>query len=198
MNRVPRANLSFSVGRCRNRWGNDHNHETRQAARNLGSCPERRMEIARRCVDRQGDYRRRSPQNQYRPALGRIAPESRSASLSPRFLLDTHILVYWLAAPKRLSREQLRVLREAVRHREPVAISAITLLEIAVLFGEGSTRSDVPIDQIFDNLESNPAFQIVPFTPDVASEVAAAWGRPEGPRRSCHCLYGAYPASFGL
>jgi PIN domain nuclease of toxin-antitoxin system len=93
--------------------------------------------------------------------------------LNPRFLLDTHILVHWLAAPTKLSREQLRVLREAVRRREPIAISAITLLEIAVLFGEGRTRSDVPIDQIFDNLESNPAFQIVPFTLEVASEVAA-------------------------
>jgi PIN domain nuclease of toxin-antitoxin system len=93
--------------------------------------------------------------------------------LNPRFLLDTHILVHWLAAPNKLSREQLRVLREAVRRREPVAISAITLLEVAVLFGEGRTRSEVPVEQIFDHLESNPAFQIVPFTLDVASEIAA-------------------------
>ena len=101
--------------------------------------------------------------------------------MNPRFLLDTHILVHWLAAPKKLSREQLRVLREAVRHREPVAISAITLLEIAVLFGEGSTRSDVPMDRIFDSLEANPAFQIVPFTLDVASEVAAIGGALRDP-----------------
>lgn len=101
--------------------------------------------------------------------------------MNPRCLLDTHILVHWLAAPKKLSREQLRVLREAVRHREPVAISAITLLEIAVLFGEGSTRSDVPIEEIFDNLASNPAFQIVPFTLEVASEVAALGGALRDP-----------------
>jgi PIN domain nuclease of toxin-antitoxin system len=105
--------------------------------------------------------------------MGSSAPGARSARLNPRFLLDTHILVHWLAAPKRLSREQLRVLREAVRRREPVAISAITLLEIAVLFGEGSTRSDVSVDSLFDEIESNPAFQITPFTLDVASEVAA-------------------------
>jgi PIN domain nuclease of toxin-antitoxin system len=65
--------------------------------------------------------------------------------LNARLLLDSHVVVRWLTAPKKLSREQVRVLREAVRRREPVAVSAITLLEIAVLFGEGTTRSDVPV-----------------------------------------------------
>jgi PIN domain nuclease of toxin-antitoxin system len=75
--------------------------------------------------------------------------------LNPRFLLDTHIVVRWLATPKKLSREQTRVLREAIRRREPVAVSAITLLEIAVLFGKGSARSDIPIDDLLAELESN-------------------------------------------
>lgn len=65
--------------------------------------------------------------------------------MNARLLLDSHVVVRWLTAPKKLSREQVRVLREAVRRREPVAVSAITLLEIAVLFGEGTTRSDVPV-----------------------------------------------------
>lgn len=90
-----------------------------------------------------------------------------------RFLLDTHILVYWLASPRKLSREQLRVLREAARHKEPVAISAITLLEIAVLFGEGGRRHVTPAAAILNKVEPNPAFRIVPFTVDIATEVAA-------------------------
>jgi PIN domain nuclease of toxin-antitoxin system len=93
--------------------------------------------------------------------------------LNPRLLLDTHILVRWLAAPKRLSREQARVLRDAVRRHEPVALSAISLLEIAVLFGEGSSRNDIPVRELLGNLESDPAFQILPLTVDVAVEVAA-------------------------
>ncbi|MGH9695769.1 MAG: type II toxin-antitoxin system VapC family toxin, partial [Bryobacteraceae bacterium] len=93
--------------------------------------------------------------------------------MNPRFLLDTHILVYWLAGPKKVSREQLRVLREAVRRSEPLAVSAVTLLEIAVLFGKGSTRSDIPVETLLSKVESDPVFQIVPFTVDVASEVAA-------------------------
>ena len=96
-------------------------------------------------------------------------------------LLDTHIAVRWLAAPKKLSREQTRVLRDAVRRHEPVAISAITLLEIAVLFGEGRTRSEIPLDELLDEFDSNPVFQIIPLTVEVAAEVAAIGGSLRDP-----------------
>jgi PIN domain nuclease of toxin-antitoxin system len=64
-------------------------------------------------------------------------------------------------------------LRDAARRHEPVAISAITLLEIAVLFGEGGTRSLIPLGELLKEFESNPAFQIIPLTVEVAAEVAA-------------------------
>ena len=90
-----------------------------------------------------------------------------------RLLLDTHIVVRWLASPKKLSREQARVLREAVRQREPVGVSAVTLLELAVLFGEGRAKSIVAVDELLQDLEANPAFAILPLTVAVAAEVAA-------------------------
>ena len=93
--------------------------------------------------------------------------------MRPRFLVDTHVVVRWLAEPKKLSREQIRVLREAVRRREPVAVSAVTLLEIAVLFGEGAMRGNLTAADILSELESNPAFHIEPLTIEVAAEVAA-------------------------
>ena len=113
--------------------------------------------------------------------MGSAPSASRSTGLNPRFLLDTHIVIRWLAAPKKLSREQTRVLREAIRRREPVVVSAITLLEIAILFGEGSTRSGIPVRELLSELESNPAFQIVPLTVDVAAEVAALGGSLQDP-----------------
>ena len=96
----------------------------------------------------------------------------------PRYLLDTNIVIRWLTQPKKLSREQTRVLREAVRRREPVALSAITLLEIAVLFGKGSTHGAISIDDLLGELESNPVFQIIPLTVDVAAEVASLGAGP--------------------
>lgn len=83
-------------------------------------------------------------------------------------------MIRWLGTPKKLSREQLRVLREAVRGNESVGVSAISLLEMAVLSGKDS----IPIDigKLLRELELNPVFQIVPFTIDVAQEVVALGG----------------------
>jgi PIN domain nuclease of toxin-antitoxin system len=96
--------------------------------------------------------------------------------LKSRLLLDTHIAVRWLVTPRKLTREQLRALREAVRRRERVAVSAISLLELAVLFGEGGARSDVAVRELLEDLDANPAFEILPLTAVVAAEVAALGG----------------------
>ncbi len=93
--------------------------------------------------------------------------------MAVRFLLDTHILVRWHAEPRRLTREQARVLRDATRQGEQVAISAMTLLEIALLFGEGRSRSNTPAGEFLRDVDGNPAIQILPLSVDVAEEVAA-------------------------
>lgn len=91
--------------------------------------------------------------------------------MTTRFLLDTHIVARWLLDPQRLSREQARILHEAVRHREPVAISAITLLELAMLFSGGAVKIKLSMDELFGELEASPAFHILPLTSDIAKEV---------------------------
>ena len=89
-----------------------------------------------------------------------------------RDLLDTHILVRWLTEPKRLSRDQTRILHEVLRRKETVAISAITLLEVALLFDSGGLRIKISTDQLFEEIETNPVFRILPLTVDIAREVA--------------------------
>lgn len=89
----------------------------------------------------------------------------------PRLLLDTHIVVRWLTNPKKLSREQTRVLESAVHRSEPLTLSAISLLEIAVLGSAGKLGIKVPLDELFEDLEA-PLFQILPITREVAAEVA--------------------------
>jgi PIN domain nuclease of toxin-antitoxin system len=91
--------------------------------------------------------------------------------LLPRLLLDTHVAVRWLIEAKRLSREQVRVLERAVRHTEPVALSCISLLEIAVLTSEGKLK--LPLNDFFEELHANPLFRILPLTYEIASEVAS-------------------------
>ncbi|MBZ5594985.1 MAG: type II toxin-antitoxin system VapC family toxin [Acidobacteriia bacterium] len=88
----------------------------------------------------------------------------------PRLLLDTHIVVRWLTDPKKLSREQNRVLESAVRRAEPIALSVLSLLEIAVLGSTGKLGLKVALEDLFEDLQG-PVFQILPLTCEVAAEV---------------------------
>lgn len=92
--------------------------------------------------------------------------------MPPRFLLDTHIAVRWLIDARKLSREQTRVLEGTVRRAEPVALSAISLLEIASLTSEGKLRLKISVSEFFDVLQAN-LFSILPLTYVVAIEAAA-------------------------
>jgi PIN domain nuclease of toxin-antitoxin system len=74
--------------------------------------------------------------------------------------------------PKKLSREQIRVLRGAIRRGEPLAVSAITLLEIAVLFGKGGVQLRVPIEELFAALGSGTGYHVIALDVEIAAEVA--------------------------
>ena len=97
----------------------------------------------------------------------------------PRLLLDTHVLVRWLFEDKKLSREQARVLEAAVRRAEPVALSAVSLLEIAMLTNQGRLRTRV--DEFFEEIQANPLFQVLPLSYEVALEVASLGGNLRDP-----------------
>ena len=91
----------------------------------------------------------------------------------PRFLLDTHVVVRWLIDARRLSREQSQVLEGAVRRAEPVALSAISLLEIAILNREGKLRLKVTLDEFLGDMQASEVFEILPLSFQIASDVAA-------------------------
>ena len=92
--------------------------------------------------------------------------------MTPRFLLDTHIVIRWLSEPKKLSREQFRVIEDVERHGGCVGVSAFSLIEI-VLLAEGGKRIGAGLNELFHELDTNPALRIMPFTTDVAHEMAA-------------------------
>ena len=91
--------------------------------------------------------------------------------MTPRFLLDTHILLRWVGEPHRLSREQFRVLRGASRQAEPLAICDITLLEIAQILKRGGPLFRQGARDIFRELENDPGLHILPLTIAIAREV---------------------------
>ena len=94
----------------------------------------------------------------------------------PRFLLDTHIVVRWLSEPRRLSREQTRILENAERTGELLAVSDVSLLEIGVLLADKRHRFRSTPVELLGMLNRNPAFQFLPITIDIATEVATMGG----------------------
>lgn len=91
--------------------------------------------------------------------------------MAPSLLLDTHILVRWLSGQK-LSRDQKRVLDLAARRQEKLGLSAASLLEFAILVGDGRIRLTSSLDQFFDELKANPLIELFPITYEVALESA--------------------------
>lgn len=87
--------------------------------------------------------------------------------------MDTHILIRWLFEARKLSRTQLRAIESAVRRGEPVALSAISLLETALLASGEKPALKVSLEALFQDLNSNPVFRILPLTYEVALEVAS-------------------------
>lgn len=91
--------------------------------------------------------------------------------MDPRFLLDTHVVVRWLIDQRKLSSEQRRRLDLAARHPQPVAFSAASLVEIAILFSHGKLKTS--LDVFFDEMRANPAFLVLPLTYEVALDAAS-------------------------
>jgi PIN domain nuclease of toxin-antitoxin system len=85
-------------------------------------------------------------------------------------LLDTHILVWWRLDLKRLTRDQIRRLQYLENRQEPIAISAITLWEIAMLSARGRIEIAEPLEVWLAEIEGNPLIEVLPLTARVAAE----------------------------
>jgi len=85
-------------------------------------------------------------------------------------LLDTHILVWWRLDSKLLSRSQARKLQDLENRQEPVAISAITLWEIATLSARGRIEISEPPEVWLGEIEGHPLIEVLPLTARIAAE----------------------------
>ena len=115
--------------------------------------------------------------------------------MTPRFLLDTHVVVRWLSQPKKLSQDQRRVVGDAVHRCESLGVSGVTLLEIAVRFSDPKTRVGDPPEELLAEIDANPAFYILPITTEIAAEVVALRKQP---LRSNDCAIVATARNHGL
>ncbi len=85
-------------------------------------------------------------------------------------LLDTHILIWWRLESRRLSRSQVRRLQDQENRQEPVAISAITLWEIAMLSARGRIEIAGPPEIWLEEIEEHALIEVLPLTARIAAE----------------------------
>ncbi len=85
-------------------------------------------------------------------------------------LLDTHILIWWRLDSRRLTRSQVRRLQYLENRQEPVAISAITLWEIAMLSARGRIEIADPLEVWLEEIEGHPLIEVLPLTARIAAE----------------------------
>ncbi len=87
-------------------------------------------------------------------------------------ILDTHVLLWWLAQPQQLSTKQRRVLQRAGPDK-PVHVADISLWEIAMLHSLGRVRLELPIRDWLERATAPPLVQRIGISPAIAAEVAA-------------------------
>ena len=91
-------------------------------------------------------------------------------------VVDTHVLVWWLAHPSDLSPRAKRALAAGTEPGRVVA-SAISIFEITTLVRRGRLQLGVAIDQWLNAMRSLPELRIEPVSDEIA-QVAGSFAAP--------------------
>jgi len=110
-------------------------------------------------------------------------------------LLDTHAVVWLVVEPPRLSRAATSAIRSA-RSEDGLAIAAISLWELAVLFSRGILRAHGTVEASVQLLVGSSGATVKPITPTIAA--LAAQFPPEFPRDPADRLIAATARAEGL
>ena len=87
-----------------------------------------------------------------------------------KYLLDTHVVIWWLIDDRKLSRGHAKLLERSERSGTAVGLSAISLWEIAKLVERERIDLTQSVDDSLDQLETSAFVSILPLTGRVAVE----------------------------
>lgn len=109
-------------------------------------------------------------------------------------LIDTHVVVWLAFEPVRISTRAKAAVDRSREQGDGVAISAITLLELAVLTAKQRIHIDISLEQLLQDVERQ--FVVLPIT---ASACVLVLSLPAAyPRDPADRLIGATALSKGL
>jgi PIN domain nuclease of toxin-antitoxin system len=110
-------------------------------------------------------------------------------------LLDTHVLVWLVADPNRLSRPAASAIRRA-RSGDGLAIADIVIYELAFLVVRGSIRAQYTVARTIDNFVLRSGVIVKPITPEIAAIASQFSG--DYPKDPADRLIGATAMAEGL
>jgi PIN domain nuclease of toxin-antitoxin system len=93
----------------------------------------------------------------------------------PVILLDSHVLVWQVVQPERLSRAAASAIRGA-RRNQGIAVAAISLWELVRLFWQGHVKGRGSVEASVRALIDESGAVVKPITPEIA---ALAWQFPD-------------------
>jgi len=82
-------------------------------------------------------------------------------------LLDTHVWVWWVSDPGRLS-APARLAIEKARSGDGVLVSSISVWEVAMLVVRGRLVLTIPVEEWVTRCEAVPGLRFVPVDPAIA------------------------------
>lgn len=88
-----------------------------------------------------------------------------------KYLLDTHILLWWLEGSGKLSSAQQAAI-DTVSPHQPLLVADITLWEIATLWELGRIKFTLPLRDWLAQAVAPPMISLCAISPAIASEVA--------------------------
>jgi PIN domain nuclease of toxin-antitoxin system len=83
-------------------------------------------------------------------------------------LLDTHALVWWISDPKRIPAKGTRFINAAVRAGDAIAVSSISIWEIAMLVARGRLSLTMDAAAWIDKVEGLPFLTFIPVDNQIA------------------------------
>ncbi len=108
-------------------------------------------------------------------------------------LLDTHVVAWMASAPEKLSRPASDAIREAAS-AGGIAISAITLWELAQLMTSGRLKISGAVDTFVEEIAARMV--MIPINPKIA--MLGTQFSPPYPRDPCDRLIGATALAEGI
>ncbi len=82
-------------------------------------------------------------------------------------VLDTHVLIWFVSSPKRLSNNAKRAIEEA-RKGEEILVSSISVWEIYMLVKKGRLRLTIPVNEWIDKVGKLDFIRFIPVNNEIA------------------------------